>query len=263
MASKDSIIVIKIGGSTLENNGTILEDILFLRSKHYKPVVIHGGGKLINKWMERQGIFPRFVNGLRVTDKDAIDIVVSVLAGVINKRMVTEISKAGGKAVGLCGIDGRILEATIQNPLLGFVGKITKVNDQLIHDILNAGYIPLIAPIGINVTGDLQGSEFLNINADTAAGEIASALKAERLVFLPDVEGVLDMNNQLIEALSLEQGRNLIESGIAKQGMIPKLESGLTAAASGSDVSIINGNTPQALLNSVDAKRIGTIIKKR
>ena len=113
MAPKDSIIVIKIGGSTLGNSGTTLEDILLLQSKHYKPVVVHGGGKLINKWMVRQGIFPRFVNGLRVTNEDSIDIVIAVLAGVVNKRMVAEISNAGGQAVGLSGIDGLIFESTI------------------------------------------------------------------------------------------------------------------------------------------------------
>jgi len=262
MAPKDSIIVIKIGGSTLGNNGTILEDILLLQAQQYKPVVIHGGGKLINKWMERQGIFPRFVNGLRVTDEDAIDIVVSVLGGVINKRMVVEISNAGGKAIGICGIDGRIFESTVQDPSLGYVGKITKVNDQLINDVLSTGYIPLIAPLGINSTKEPPGSEILNINADAAAGEIASALKAERLVFLTDVEGVLDVNNQLIEAVSLEQGKTLLESGIVKHGMIPKLEAGLKACGSGSNVSIINGNTLKALLHSVHGKKIGTIIKR-
>lgn len=263
MVSKDSIIVIKIGGSTLGKQDTTLEDIVLLHSKDYKPVVIHGGGKLINLWMERHGIFPRFIRGLRVTSEDAIDIVIAVLAGVINKRMVADITDVGGKAVGLSGIDGQIFESIIQDPSLGYVGKITRVNSQLISDILQAGYIPLIAPLGVESTTKMHGSKILNINADTAAGEIASALNAKRLVFLTDVTGVLDGNNQLIESMSLSQGNHLLQSGIVKQGMIPKLEAGLKAAASGSIVSIVDGNKSKALLNSVYGKKIGTVIKTR
>ena len=255
-------IVAKIGGSTFGKKDSIIHDVVDLQQQGYQPVLVHGGGNVISQWMERQGVRPRFVRGLRVTDAKGLDIVIAVLAGVVNKGIVASLSAIGGKAIGLSGVDGGILHANILNPELGFVGKISRVDVTPIRAIINAGFIPVIAPVAIGESNDINQS-LLNVNADTAAGEIASALKAERLVFLTDIDGVLDVNNQLIEALSLEQGRNLIESGIAKQGMIPKLESGLTAAASGCDVSIINGNTPQALLHSVDGKRIGTIIKTR
>ena len=184
-------IVVKIGGSTLGSHDTSLKDLVTLQNEGVELVVVHGGGNVISQWMQRQGILPRFVGGLRVTDAASLEIVVAVLTGVINKELVSTLQQLGGRTIGISGIDGGLLEARINNPELGYVGQITRVNEEPLRALLDSGFMPMVAPLASHCN---DGSEHaggpLNINADTVAGELAFALGAHRLVFLTDVGGL-------------------------------------------------------------------------
>ena len=252
-------IVVKVGGSTLGGSDTSFRDIVALQEKGYPPVVVHGGGPVITQWMQKQGLPPRFVRGLRVTDAASLEIVVAVLTGLINKQLVAAISALGGKVVGLSGVDGGILQARIADPELGFVGNIVNINPEPVLDIVKAGYIPLLAPVGVNLSDGVQGEcSLLNINGDTAAGHVAWALGAERLVFLTDVEGVLDSSRRLISRLTARGARGLIASGAAGGGMIPKLEACIKALERVSVARIVDGRSPHALLEAIGDRGGGT-----
>jgi len=252
-------IVIKIGGSTLGGHDTTLEDLVTLQRQGINSVVVHGGGKVISEWMVRQGIRPRFVRGLRVTDPASLEIVVAVLTGLVNKSLVASISALGGKAMGISGADGGMLQAKIQDPELGLVGKVVGVNREPIDAVLNAGSIPVIAPVSVSFSEpSVGGATLLNVNADTAAGEIAAALGADRLVFLTDVEGVLDSSRRLIPRLTARQARGLMRSNVVAGGMVPKLEACLTALQRKGVAQIMDGRKPHALLETLSGKTLGT-----
>ncbi len=254
-------IVVKIGGSTLGSHDTTLEDLVKLQREGVNPVVVHGGGKIISEWMEKQGVRPRFVRGLRVTDEPSLDIVIAVLTGLINKNLVASLVRLGARAMGISGADNGMLQAEIKEPELGLVGKVMKVNPAPVKAVLDAGCIPVIAPVAIRMLAAGEtGSSMLNINADTAAGEIASALGADRLVFLTDVEGVLDTSRRLIPRLTERQAEGLIHSKVAAGGMVPKLEACLTALQSGSKAQIVDGRRPLALVETLSGKKLGTRI---
>lgn len=254
-------IVVKIGGSTLGGNDTTLDGLALLQKRGFKCVVVHGGGKIITKWMSKQGLRPRFVRGLRVTDKPSLNIAVAVLAGLVNKNLVASLSDNGSQVVGVTGVDGSILQARLKDPKLGLVGKITHVNSELINTLLDAGYMPVIAPLAVHDTGGMLDDEhILNINADTAAGEIASAIGAEQLIFLTDVEGVLDTSNKVIPKLTQPQIKGLISSNVVAGGMIPKLEACLLTLKNGGIARIIDGRKSHALIDSMSDKAIGTYI---
>jgi len=255
------IIVVKIGGSTLGGHDTTLEDLVALQRQGSPAVVVHGGGATITQWLKRQGVETRFVRGLRVTDAQSLDVVIAVLAGLINKQLVSAVNALGGKAVGLCGVDGLLIEATIQDPELGYVGKVAKVNPEPIQVLLKAGFIPIIAPIAIHqANGSPEAGKPLNINADTVAGDIAAALGAARLIFLTDVEGVLDGSGRLMTHLSADQAQELIASGVASGGMIPKVEAAIRAQSAASITQIIDGREPHALLDALSGGGKGTRI---
>ena len=239
-------VVVKIGGSTLGSGDTALEDLVELQRRGMRPVVVHGGGKIISEWLERQGIRPRFVRGLRVTDDRTLDVVVAVLTGLVNKSLVGGIQALGGGAVGLSGVDGATLRAEARSPELGHVGTVTAVDPSAIADVCSAGRIPVVAPVALGA-----GPAMLNVNADLAAGEIAAALGAARLVMLTDVAGVLDSSRRLIPRLTERQARGLMDSRIVAGGMIPKIEACLTALGSGSAARIVDGRRPHALLNAL------------
>ncbi|MCH8062982.1 MAG: acetylglutamate kinase [Chloroflexi bacterium] len=254
-------IVVKIGGSTLGSHDTTLVDLVKLQREGVNPVVVHGGGKIISEWMEKQGVRPRFVRGLRVTDEPSLDIVIAVLTGLINKSIVASLVRLGARVMGISGADDGMLQAEIKEPELGLVGKVVKVNPDPVKAVLDAGCIPVIAPVAIRVpASDEAGPSMLNINADTAAGEIASALGADRLVFLTDVEGVLDTSRRLIPRLTERQAEGLIHSKVAAGGMVPKLEACLTALQSVSMAQIVDGRRPLALVETLSGKRLGTRI---
>ena len=252
MSTNVKPIVVKIGGSTLGESDTSLQDLVALQRQGCVPVVVHGGGPAISQWMQRQELTPRFVRGLRVTDAPSLEIAVAVLAGLINKQMVAQITALGGRVMGISGADGAILQARVADPELGLVGEIAHVNPDPVLELVKTGYIPLLAPVGIQLaTGSEDGCSLLNINGDTAAGHLAWALGAERLVFLTDVEGVLDSSRRLIPRLTSGEARGLIASGTADGGMIPKLEACIKALERVPEARIVDGRSSQALLNAV------------
>ncbi|MDO8717280.1 MAG: acetylglutamate kinase [Dehalococcoidales bacterium] len=256
------IIVIKIGGSTLGSHDTTLEDIVTLQKQGKPLVVVHGGGKVITDWQSRQNIVAQFVRGERVTDQASLDLVVAVLAGLVNKELVADINALGGRSVGLSGVDGSLIEARIREPELGYIGTVTKVNTALLDTLLGAGFVPVVAPVGFNVFDrQTDTPKTLNINADTVAGEIAAAVSAERLIFLTDVAGILDRSGKLLPQLSPAEAEALVTSGVASGGMIPKINACLRALSNGKTASIIDGRKAHALLNEIEGQSSGTTIK--
>ncbi len=254
-------IVIKIGGSTLGSGDTTLEDLVSLQSRGILPVVVHGGGNKVSKWLQKMGISAGFVRGLRVTDREALDVVIAVLAGLINKELVGQINSLGGKAMGLSGIDGGLLQGQIESPELGYVGRVTEVNIEPVKAILDTGYIPVIAPGALRAPSEDDPVFLLNVNADAAAGEIAAALGAERLIFFTDVPGVCQSSGQPITELSAAEAGELMASGVIAGGMIPKVEACLRALAAVSSAQIVDGRQPHALLAAIENQTIGTRIK--
>tara|TARA_Y100001970_G_scaffold282651_1_gene395950 strand:+ start:6303 stop:7214 length:912 start_codon:yes stop_codon:yes gene_type:complete len=255
--------VVKIGGSTLGDHDTTINDLVKLHKQGKKIVVIHGGGKVVSDWMKKQGIRPKFVEGLRVTDIKSLEIVVAVLTGLINKQLVSEMNAKGGKAIGMSGVDGGMILSSVSNPELGYVGNVKNVNPRPIIDVLESGYMPIISPIGLNqesVTNVKNISSMLNINADTVAGYISAALKSKRMIFLTDVQGVLDSSKRLITRLTTQQAESLVRSKIIAGGMIPKLEACLKATDEGALAQIIDGREPEALKNAIDGNNLGTKI---
>jgi len=254
--------VIKIGGSTLGNHDTSLKDLVSLQTKGFLPVVVHGGGNKITEWLDRMGIPTKFIRGLRVTDEDTLQVVTAVLAGLVNKDLVASINSLGGKAIGLSGIDGGLIQAKIENPGIGYVGEIVKVNPESVIAILSAGYIPVIAPGGFKLPNeDNDPVMILNINGDVSASEIALALKADSLIYLTDVPGIQNSEGELISGLSRREAKELIDAGIITGGMIPKVESCLRALSSVSSTQIIDGRIDGALLAAVEGKSVGTTIR--
>ena len=243
-------IVVKFGGHAMVDPAlteSFAADIALLRQVGMRPIVVHGGGPQIAAMLERLAVPTKAIDGLRVTDAATMEIVEMVLAGKINKDVVTALNKAGGTAVGLSGKDGRLLLAEkvqrADGVDLGFVGQPKHVNTAVIEAIRDAGLIPVIAPIGVDEDG--QG---YNINADTAAGAIAAALKAERLIMLTDVDGVKDLSGQLIAEIRRADIAGLIEDGTVSGGMIPKLEMCAAAVTSGVGAAVIQNGTIKHVL---------------
>ncbi len=264
----DKAIVIKIGGSTFgKHEPSILdagdiEDIVALQHRGTPLVIVHGGGELITEWLKKQQITTRFIRGERVTDRPALEVVISVLAGLVNKELVALLNNRGGKAVGISGVDGALLEGKLREKELGYVGTITRVNTDILETLLNSGYIPVIAPLSIHSTGKSDGEpQILNVNGDTIAGEIAAATAAERLIFLTDVDGIHDRQGTLIPHLSPTEAEELLSSGVASGGMIPKIKACLRALSSTKTASIIGGKTPHALLREIEGAGGGTTIQ--
>jgi acetylglutamate kinase len=246
------VIVVKIGGSTLGNHDTTLEDLVELQKQGKSLVVVHGGAKVTTEWLARLGIPTSFVNGLRVTDAETLKVVAAALGGLVNKELVVAIQALGGKAIGLSGCDGNLLWAGVKSPEMGYVGEIMAVDPTLLKLLLNAGYMPVVAPISF---GSVEGRvTLLNVNGDTAAGEIAAALAAEKLIFLTDVDGIHDGSEQVVHKLNLAEAKDMLASGIASGGMIPKIEASLRALTTTKVVRIINGRAAHALRDDISAK---------
>ncbi len=253
-------IVVKIGGSTLGQHDTSLADLAALQREGWSPVVVHGGGKTITRWLERQALPTRFVRGLRVTDAATLEIVVAVLAGLVNKELVASLNLLGSRAVGLCGADGGCIRARVKDPELGLVGEVTRIDTALIRALTTQGFLPVIAPIALTEGSPSEASGLLNINADTVAGELAEALGARRLVFLTDVPGVCNTTGAVIRRLNAAEAQQLIDSGVAGGGMVPKLEACLRAARSGALAQVLDGRTAHALHNALGPDPPGTLI---
>ena len=243
------VIVVKIGGSTLGNHDTTLEDLVELQKRGKPLVVIHGGAKVSTEWLAWLGIPTSFVNGLRVTDAETMKVVAAALGGLVNKELVVAIQALGGKAVGLSGCDGNLLWASIKSPEMGYVGEIVAVDPAPLKLLLKAGYMPVVAPVSF---GSAEGRVMLlNVNGDTAAGEIAAALAAEELIFLTDVDGIRDGSKQVVHKLDLAEARDMLASGVASGGMIPKIEASLRALATTKVVRIVDGRVGHALRDDV------------
>ena len=244
------VVVVKYGGNAMINEQLkqqVMEDIALLWLIGVKVVLIHGGGPEISDTMKRLGKEAKFVDGLRVTDKETVDIVQMVLAGKINKTLVNLIQMKGGHAVGLSGIDGGIIEAAMKDEALGYVGTITKIRPQPINDLLEKNYIPVIS----TVASDRLGNTY-NVNGDTAAARIAGALNAERLIMMTDIAGILmdkDDPSTLIPHITVEEARKLYDSGVISGGMIPKVDCCIDALEHGVDnVVIMDGRIPHSIL---------------
>jgi len=259
------LVVIKYGGNAMVNENLkqqVMEDIVLLWLIGVKVVLIHGGGPEISAMMERIGKVPQFIDGLRVTDKETIDIVQMVLAGKVNKDLVNLLQTKGGHAIGLSGIDGGILECKMKDEKLGYVGKITKVRTQPIEDILEKNYIPVVS----TVASDRQGNAY-NINGDTAAAHIAGALGAERLIMMTDIAGVLqdkDDPSTLIPEITVSEAKSLYESGVISGGMIPKVDCCIDAIEHGvENVVIMDGRIPHSILMELlTDEGAGTMVKR-
>ena len=244
------IVVIKYGGNAMINEQLkqqVMEDITLLWLIGVKVVLVHGGGPEISETMKRLGKQAQFVNGLRVTDKETVDIVQMVLAGKVNKTLVNLLQMKGGHAVGVSGIDGGIIEAAMKDEALGYVGKITRIRPQPITDLLEKNYIPVVS----TVASDRQGNTY-NINGDTAAAFIAGALNAERLIMMTDIAGILrdkDDPSTLIPALTVSEARKLFDEGVISGGMIPKVDCCIEAIEKGvKHVVIMDGRVPHSIL---------------
>ncbi|MDM8000053.1 MAG: acetylglutamate kinase [Dehalococcoidia bacterium] len=255
------IIVIKLGGSTLGSHDTTLEDLVALQKKGVPTVVVHGGANVVTEWLRRMNMPTRFVNGLRVTDAETLKVVVAILAGLVNKELVAALQALGGRAVGLSGIDGGLLGAQVKEPELGYVGDVAEVNAEPVKALLAAGFIPVIAPLSIQMPPEAGDHNFiLNVNGDTAAGRIAAALGAEKLIFLTDVAGILDGSKKLIPKMSVPEAKAMLASGGASGGMIPKIEACLAALPTVRTTRIIDGRMPHALIKEVEGGMEGTTI---
>ncbi len=259
------IIVVKYGGSAMvdsELKKNVIKDVTLLKLVGFKPIIVHGGGKEISKWVSKSGMQPRFVNGLRVTDEDTMEIAEMVL-GRVNKGLVQMVEQLGVSAVGISGKDGGLLKVKkkyANGEDIGFVGEITEVNPKVIYELLERDFLPIICPIGMD-----EEFQTYNINADDAACAIARAVKAEKLAFLTDVEGVYkdpEDKNSLISELRIQKARKLMEEGYIGGGMLPKLNNCIEAIENGvSRVHILDGRIPHCLLLEIFTnKGIGTAI---
>ncbi|MHB1126629.1 MAG: acetylglutamate kinase [Bacillota bacterium] len=270
-------VVIKYGGNAMINDDlkqAVMMDVILMKYVGMNPVIVHGGGPEITGMLQRLGKKSRFVNGLRVTDREDMEIVEMVLVGKINKEIVARINQYGGKSIGLCGKDGQLIEARkqlawVRNDRgkevaedIGYVGEVSQVNTEIITTVIAQGYIPVVAPVGVGSEG-----ESYNINADYVAGELAAALKADKLVLLTDVEGIFEeYGNQdtLISSLAISKVADLISRGIINGGMIPKVQCCIQALEAGvAKTHIIDGRIPHSILLEIFTDEgIGTMVVK-
>lgn len=263
-------VVIKYGGNAMVNEelkNKVMEDVTLLKYIGFHPILVHGGGPDISAMLNKVGVKSEFINGLRVTDKETMEIAQMVLMGKTNKELVSLLNQKGGRAIGLCGIDGRLIECTKhytevngEKTDIGYVGEIVHINEKVLEVISKEDYIPVVAPIGV----DKEGNSY-NINGDIAAGAIAAALEAEKLMMLTDIDGIRKSadSDEIIYEISRKEIYDMIESGAISGGMIPKVRGGLEAMEAGvNTVHIIDGRIPHCLLLEIFTHSgIGTMIK--
>jgi acetylglutamate kinase len=257
-------VVVKYGGAAMKDStlkDQVMRDLVFLSCVGMRPVLVHGGGPEINSWLAKLNIEPQFKDGLRVTDAATMDVVEMVLVGRVNKEIVSLISQAGGKAVGICGKDGNLIKARPEGRKgIGFVGEVNSVNIKILDCLVSNGYIPVVS----SVAADENGQAY-NINADTVAGEIAAALGAEKLILMTDTAGILEDYHDpstLLDKLDINKARDLIQNGIVSGGMIPKVNCCVRSLAQGVRAGhIIDGRIPHSLLLEIFIdKGIGSMI---
>ena len=261
----NKVVVVKYGGNAMINEELkqqVMEDIVLLHMIGVKVILVHGGGPEISDMLKKIGKESVFVDGLRVTDKETVDVVQMVLAGKINKSLVNLLQIKGGKAMGLSGMDGHMIEAAVKDERLGYVGEIVKVNVEPLKDLIEKNYIPVVSTVGC----DMQGNAY-NINADTAAAHIAGAMNAYRLITMTDINGILrdkDDPSSLISSIDLKEAAQLFEEGVISGGMIPKVECCIDAIHRGVEkVFITDGRVPHSLLiETLTDEGAGTMVMK-
>jgi len=256
-----AIVVVKIGGHAMGDDDAMNDfarDIVLMKQVNVNPVIVHGGGPMINDMLDRLQIKSKFVNGRRVSDKETVDVVEMVLSGQINKRIVRAINQQGGKAVGISGKDAGLMVCTQADGDLGFVGEPAEIDPKVLTDLAGAGYIPVVAPLGSGRNG-----ETFNVNGDTAAGAIAGALNADRLLLLTDVAGVKNAAGDVVTQITQDQVRQMIHDGVIGGGMIPKAETALRAIDDGvRAVVILDGRSSNAVLLELFTEHgAGSLIK--
>ena len=258
-----SIVVIKLGGHAMSSAkalASFARDVVLMKQVGMNPVIVHGGGPMINEMLAKLNIKSKFVGGKRVSDETVVEVVEMVLSGKINKGIVQAINDQGGKAVGLSGKDANLMVCDFDNPELGFVGKPVEMNPEVLETFFTSDHIPVVAPLGAGKNG-----ETFNVNADTAAGAIAAALKADRLLLLTDVDGVKDANGNVVTQLTAAQVKKLTKQNIIAGGMIPKTETALAAIDGGvRAVVIIDGRVQNAVLLELFTDHgAGSLIRKK
>jgi acetylglutamate kinase len=259
----ENVIVVKIGGSTFGSGDTTPEDVASLQRQGRPMVIVHGGGDLVTEWLKRQGVSTRFVRGERVTDAPTLEVVTAVLAGLANKEIVAAINCRGGRAIGISGVDGALIQSRMKDKELGYVGAVVKMEPAPLEALLAAGFVPVVSPLALHSYDRLEDApRIVNMNGDAVAGEIAAAIGAGRLIFLTDVAGVCDKEGELITRLSAYEAEALVTSGVASGGMIPKINACLRALSRTAITRIIDGRQPHALIRELEDKAGGTTIYK-
>jgi acetylglutamate kinase len=258
-----NITVIKIGGSTFGSGDTTVEDIVALQKKGHSLVVIHGGGSTITEWLKRQGVATSFVRGERITDLPTLQVATAVLSGLVNKEITAAINLRGGKACGISGSDGALIESAVKDPEMGYVGSVVRVNAALLETLIKGGFVPIVSPISLYAQDrPAEAPLLVNVNGDPIAGEIAAALKASRLIYLTDVAGIADASGKVYERLSAAEAQTLITSGVIAGGMIPKVNACIKALSAGTVPRIIDGKRPHPLTIELTKPAGGTTIIK-
>tara|TARA_S200000501_G_scaffold4024_1_gene3485 strand:+ start:9781 stop:10566 length:786 start_codon:yes stop_codon:yes gene_type:complete len=259
MMNSNKLSVVKIGGSTIDDWHKSIGQVNEIISMGNSLVIVHGGGKTVSDWGSKLGIRPEFVKGLRKTDSKTLEVAIAILSGLVNSKLVSFLNKNKINSVGISGLSGNMIEAEISDQDLGLVGEIKNLNTDLVQNLLNNDYVPVISPVGINQNSKNTGDSILNINADYVASEIAKNLKANKLIYQTDVDGIRDGNGRIISKMTLTQAKDLINSGIVVGGMLPKLESCINSMQGVDRSHIINGSD-NSLIEVFKGNRIGTEI---
>ena len=254
-----SLNVIKIGGSTINDWDKNLAQINQILDMSQSIIIVHGGGKTVSEWGSKLGIRPEFVKGLRKTDKNPLEVAISILSGLVNSKLVSYLNSRKINAVGISGLSGNMIKANISNQELGLVGDIKTINTDLIQNLIKNNFVPVISPLGINQNPNDIDESILNINADFVASEIAKTLRANKLIYQTDVDGIKDEKGRVIPKMTLDQAKNLIYSGIVVGGMVPKLQSCIDSMQGVDHSHIINGSG-NTLIDIFKGKRVGTEI---
>ena len=257
--STSSLSVIKIGGSTINDWDKNLAQLNQILNMGQSIIIVHGGGKTVSEWGSKLGIRPEFVKGLRRTDKDTLEVAISILSGLVNSKLVSYLNSRKINAVGVSGLSGNMIKANVSNQELGLVGEIKTIDTDLIQNLINNNFVPVISPLGINQNPNNIDESILNINADFVASEIAKTLRANKLIYQTDVDGIKDEKGRVIPKMTLDQAKNLIYSGIVVGGMVPKLQSCIDSMQGVDHSHIINGNG-NTLIDIFKGKRVGTEI---
>lgn len=260
--NQQDILVIKLGGSIFDRKDTSIRDIVRLQKEGRKLILIHGGAYIVNKWLKRLNIPTEIVDGERVTSLESLEVVTAILGGLVNKELVAAILSKGGQAVGLSGVDGGIVHGKIRNKTMGYTGDIIKINPTPLMALLDAGIMPVVAPVSLHFDKPQDAPALLNINGDPIAGAIAAAIDAKKLIFLTDVNGIRGADGNPIAHLTPVEAEELLKSGVASGGMVPKLKACLNAITNDCQTFIIDGTVPHAIIKELAGESCGTTISE-